>query len=90
MAFVDSAVKTFLRRHRFTSTEGESIPQKRRKIISRDSSWDETNFPISRHLAPSVAEAPPNTSSMACGSGKLPSSHVDLVRSLGVSGFLCL
>ena len=89
MAFVDSAVNAFLRRHRFTSTEGESIPQKRRRIISRDSSWDETNFPISCQLAPSVTEAP-NTSFMACGPGNLPSSQVDLVRSLGVSGFLCL
>lgn len=74
MAFVDSAVNAFLRRHRFLSTEGESIPQKRRRIISRDSSWDETNFPIPSQPAPSVAEAPTHTSFMA---GNLPSTHVN-------------
>ena len=87
MAFVDSAVNAFLRRHRFLSTEGTSTPQKRRRIISRDSSWDGTNVPVSRQLSSSVAEVPSNASFMARGPGNLPSSHVNPVRSLGVSGF---
>ena len=89
MAFVDSAVKGFLRRHRFLSTEGESTPQKRRRTISRDSSWDRANVPVTKQLTSSVAEASSNTSFMARGLGNLPSSHADPVSSLGVPGFSC-
>ena len=82
MAFVDSAVNAFMRRHRLLSTEGMSTPPKRRRIISRDSSWGETNVPVSRQLSSSVAEVPSNTSFMARGPGNLPSSQVNPVRSL--------
>lgn len=78
MAFVDSAVNAFLRRHRFLNTEGMSTPQKRRRIISRDSSWDGTNVPVSRQLSSSVAEVPSNGSFMARGPGSVQSSRVNL------------
>ena len=88
MAFVDSAVNAFLRRHGFLNAESVSTPQKRRKTLSQDSSWDGTNIPVSRQLASSVTEVPSNASFMARGLGNLPSSHVDPVRSLGISGVL--
>ncbi|KAI9447862.1 hypothetical protein H4582DRAFT_2093146 [Lactarius indigo] len=75
MTFVDSAVNAFLRRHRFLSTEGMATPQKRRKIISPDSSWDGTNVPVSRQLSSSVPEVPSNPSLMARGARNLTSSH---------------
>ncbi|KAH9076998.1 hypothetical protein EDB83DRAFT_2217806 [Lactarius deliciosus] len=77
MAFVDSATNEFLRRHRFLSTENMSTPQKRRKIISPDSSWDGASVTVSRQLSSSVAEVPSNASLMVRGAGNLSSSHFD-------------
>ncbi|KAH9179517.1 hypothetical protein EDB89DRAFT_1900676 [Lactarius sanguifluus] len=68
MTFVDSATNAFLRRHRFLSTEGMSTPQKRRKIISPDSSWDRASVTVSRQLSSSVAEVPSSASLMDNGS----------------------
>ena len=87
MAFVDSAVNAFLHRHGFLTTESVSTSRKRRKTLKQDSSWDGTNVPVSRQLA-SVTEVSSNTSFMTRGLGNLPSSHVEPVRSLGVSGVL--
>lgn len=81
MAFVDSAVNAFMRRHGFLSTEVMSTPQKRRRIVRQDSSWDEISGPVSRQLSSFDAEVPSNASFMARGPGKLPPSHVNPVRS---------
>ncbi|KAF8265139.1 hypothetical protein EI94DRAFT_1590032 [Lactarius quietus] len=69
MVFVESAVNAFLQSHGFLGTEGVSTSQKRRRIISRDSTWDGTNVPDSRQLSSSVADAPSD------GPGTLTSSH---------------